>query len=154
MPWRPTSPMDQHIHGSADDRRRTLSIPAWCALDGVSRQTGDQGLERSRTSGPPGLEERSRTPCSRPHQTPQHVVEALREGRCRPPSWGAKTRLASLHPRHPSWSWPGRSTVGAMWRRHRVVPPTRPHRPSGPPANRPRGWRRPTRGGAPMSQDR
>jgi putative transposase len=112
----------------ADDRRRTRSIPEVCARYGVSRQTGDKWIERALPSGPPGLEERSRTPCARPNQTPPPVVEALMEGRCRHPSWGAKQRLSSLPTRHPSWSWPGRSTVGEILRRRGVVPQTRHRR--------------------------
>jgi putative transposase len=120
--------MDQKIQFIADDLRRTLSITELCARYGVSRQTGDKGIERSRTSGPPGLEDRSRTPCSRPNHTPQHVVEALLEVRCRHPSGGAKKRLSILHTRHPSWSLPGRSTVGDIVRRHGWVPKQRHRR--------------------------
>jgi putative transposase len=128
MPWRHTLPMDQNIPCMADDLRRTLSIPALCALYGVSRQTGDQWIERSRTAGPPGLEDRSRTPCSRPKQTPPHVVEAIIAVRCRHPSWGAKTLWSILHTRHPRWSWPGRSTVCDILRRRGLVPKTRHRR--------------------------
>src|SRR4029434_3473243 len=103
--------MDQNSQCLADYLRRTLSITELCALYGVSRQTGDKWMERDLTSAPPGLEDRSRTPCSRPNQTPQHVVEALIEVCCRHPSWGAKKRLSILHTHHPSWSLPGRSTV-------------------------------------------
>jgi putative transposase len=46
MPWRHTSPMDQKAQCLADDLRRTLSLTAWCARYGVSRQTGDKWLER------------------------------------------------------------------------------------------------------------
>jgi putative transposase len=112
----------------ADDLRRTLSIPAVCALYGVSRQTGDQWLERDLTAGPPGLEARARTPCSRPHQTPQHVVEAIMEGRGRHPAWGAKTRWSLLPTRQPRGSWPGRSTGCEILRRRGLVPQTRHRR--------------------------
>jgi putative transposase len=128
MPWRQTSPMDQKIQFIADYLRRTLAITELCALYGVSRKTGYKWIERYLTSGPPGLEDRSRTPCSRPHQTPQHVVEAIIEVRCRHPSWGAKKRLSILQTRHPSWSLPGRSTVCDILRRHRLVPKKRHHR--------------------------
>jgi putative transposase len=117
----------------ADDLRRPLSITEVCALYGVSRQTGDTWIERSLTSGPPGLEDRSRTPCSRPHQTPQHVVEAIIEVRCRHPSWGAKTRLSIVHTRHPRGALPGRSTAGDILRRRGVVPKKRHRRPIGHP---------------------
>jgi putative transposase len=133
MPWRHTSPLDQKTQCRADDLRPTLSLTEVCALYGVSRQTGYTWIERDRTSGPSGLEDRARTPCSSPHQTPQHVVEAIIEVRCRPPSWGAKQRLSSLHTRHPRWSWPGRSTVCDIVRRHGLVPKTRPQRPMGHP---------------------
>jgi hypothetical protein len=112
----------------ADDLRRTLSITALCALSGVRRQTGSKWIERDLTAGPPALADRSRTPCSRPHQTPQPVVEALMEGRCRPPAWGAKKLLSILHTRHPSWALPGRSTVCEILRRHGLVPKKRHQR--------------------------
>jgi putative transposase len=128
MPWRHTSPMDQNIQVIADYLRRTRSITEWCALYGVSRQTGYKWSERALTSGPPGLEDHSRTPCSRPKQTPQHVVEALIAVRCRHPSWGAKTLVSILHNRHPNWSLPGRSTVCDILRRHGLVPKKRYHR--------------------------
>jgi putative transposase len=128
MPWRQTSPMDQKIQFIADYRRRTLSITELCALYGVSRKTGYKWIERYLTSGPPGLEDRLRTPGSRPNQTPQHVVEALIEVRCRHPSWGAKKLLSILQKRHPSWSLPGRSTICDMLRRHGLVPKKRHHR--------------------------
>jgi putative transposase len=113
--------MDQNIQFMADYLRRTLSITELCARYGVSRQTGDKWLERDLTSGPPGLEDRARTPCSRPNQTPQHVVAAIIEVRCRHPSWGAKTLWSILHTRHPRWSLPGRSTVGDILRRRGLV---------------------------------
>jgi putative transposase len=120
--------MDQNIQFIADYLRRTLSITALCARYGVSRKTGSKWIERYLTSGPPGLEDRSRTPCSRPNQTPQHVVEAILEVRCRHPSWGAKTLWSILHTRHPSWSLPGRSTVCDILRRRGLVPQKRHRR--------------------------
>jgi putative transposase len=90
-------------------------------------------MARYLTSGPPGLEARSRPPCSRPHHPPQHVVEAILEVRCRPPSGGAKQRLSIWHQCHPSGSVPGRSTGGDSFRRHGWVPKQRPRRLSGHP---------------------
>ena len=125
MPWRHTAPMDQKTPFVADDLRTTLSITEVCARYGVSRQTGDTWIERYLTSGPAGLEERSRKPGSHPNQTPQHVVEALIAVRCRHPSWGAKTLVSILHKQHPRWALPGRPTVCAILRRHGVVPKKR-----------------------------
>jgi putative transposase len=133
MPWRHILPMDQKTQFIADYLRKTLSITELCALYGVSRKTGDKWLERDLTSGPLGLEDRSRQPCSSPHQTPQHVVEAIIAVRGRHPSWGAKTRLSILHKHPPTWSLPGRSTVCDILRRHGLVPKKRHRRPIGHP---------------------
>jgi putative transposase len=125
MPWRHTSPLDQKTQFIADYLRRTLSITELCELYSVSRKTGDKWIERSLTSGPSGLEDRSRKPCSSPTQTPQHLVDAFIELRCRHPSWGAKKLLSILQKRHPSGALPGRSTVCDILRRHGLVPKKR-----------------------------
>jgi putative transposase len=128
MPWRHTSPMDQKTQFIADYLRRTLSITELCELYSVSRKTGYKWIERYLTSGPSGLEDRSRKPCSSPNQTPQHIVDAFIELRCRHPSWGAKKLLSILQKRHPSWAVPGRSTVCDILRRHGLVPKKRHQR--------------------------
>jgi putative transposase len=128
MPWRQTLPMDQKTQFIADYLRRTLSITELCELYGVSRKTGDKWIERYLKSGPSGLEDRSRKPCSSPNQTPQHVIDAFIELRCRHPSWGAKKLLSILQKRHPSWALPGRSTVCDILRRHGLVPKKRHQR--------------------------
>jgi putative transposase len=128
MPWRPILPMDQKTQFIADYLRKTLSITELCVLYGVSRKTGYKWIERYLTSGPLGLEDRSRKPCSSPHQTPQHVVEAIIAVRGRHPSWGAKKLLSILHKHHPNWSVPGRSTVCDILRRHGLVPKKRHRR--------------------------
>jgi putative transposase len=128
MPWRPILPMDQKTQFIADYLRKTLSITELCVLYGVSRKTGYKWIERYLTSGPLGLEDRSRKPCSSPHQTPQHVVEAIIAVRGRHPSWGAKKLLSILHKHHPNWSVPGRSTVCDILRRHGLVPKQRHRR--------------------------
>jgi putative transposase len=103
MPWRHTSPMDQKTQFIADYLRQTLSMTELCVLYSVSRKTGYKWIDRYLKAGPSGLEERSRKPSSSPHQTPQHVVDALIELRQHHPSWGAKKLLAMLQKRHPSW---------------------------------------------------
>jgi putative transposase len=128
MPWRQTLPMDQKTQFIADYLRRTLSRTELCARYGVSRKTGYKWIERYLKSGPSGLEDRSRQPGSSPNQTPQHVIDAFIELRCRHPSWGAKKLWSILHKRHPSWALPGRSTVCDLWRRHGLVPKKRPQR--------------------------
>jgi putative transposase len=106
--------MDQKRQFIADYLRQTRSIIELCALYGVSRKTGYQGIERYLKHAPRGLEERSRQPHSSPHQTARHVVDAFIELRRHHPTWGAKKRLSLLQKRHPSWPLPARSTVCAI----------------------------------------
>jgi transposase InsO family protein len=117
--------MDQKTQFIADYLRRTLSLTELCELYSVSRKTGYKWIDRYLKAGPSGLEDRSHKPCSSPNQTPQHVVEAIIEVRCRHPSWGAKKLLSILQQRHPSWSLPGRSTVCDILHRHGLVPKKR-----------------------------
>ena len=137
MPWRHTAPLAQKIQCLAAYRRRTLALTELGARYGVRRKAGDQWSERCPTSGPPGLEDRARPPCPRPHQAPQPVVEAVLAGRARHPSWGAKEPLALGPKRPPGGSLPGRSTVCAISRRHGLVPKQRHRRHSGHPGNPP-----------------
>ncbi len=106
MPWNQTSPVDQNTQIIAHDLRARLSVTERCERYGVSRQTGYTWVDRSLTHGPQGLEEHSRRPCTAPRQTPDHVVAAILEARCRHPSWGAKKLGAILSPRHPHWPAP------------------------------------------------
>jgi transposase InsO family protein len=117
--------MDQKTQFIADYLRRTLSLTELCELYSVSRKTGYKWIDRYLKAGPSGLEDRSHKPCSSPNQTPQHVVEAIIEVRCRHPSWGAKKLLSILQQRHPSWSLRGRSTVCDILHRHGLVPKKR-----------------------------
>jgi putative transposase len=128
MPWRYISPLDPKTPVIADDLGRTRSMPGLCTLYVVSRQPGDTWSDRSLTTSPPSLEDRSRQPFSSPKQTPQHVVEALIELRQHHASWGAKNRLARRQTWQPSWPLPARSTVCAIVSRHGLVPKARHRR--------------------------
>jgi hypothetical protein len=108
MPWSHTSPLDQNTPCSADSRRDRLSVTALCALDGVSRKTGDTWLERSLMPGPQGLEARSRRPSTSPRHPPDHGGAAILDARGRHPSGGAKQRWSILSTRHPRRPWPTR----------------------------------------------
>jgi putative transposase len=125
MPWSQTSPMDQKTPCIADYLRDTLPMIELCALYGVSRKTGYKWIERSLKDGPQALEECSRKPHCSPNQTPEHVVEAFIELRCRHPAWGAKKRLSLLHKRQPSRPLPARSTVCDILSRNGLVPKKR-----------------------------
>ena len=133
MPWSHTSPMDQKTQFIADYLRDRLSVTELCERYGVSRKTGYKWVDRYLTHGPQGLEERSRRPCTSPRQTPDQVVAAILDARCRHPSWGAKKLGAILSQRHPHWPWPARSTICDILSRNGLVPQKRTRRAIGPP---------------------
>ena len=133
MPWSHTSPLDQQTPFIADDLRDRLSMTERCPLSGVSREPGDQWVDRALTHGPQGLDEGSRRPRPAPRHTPDDGVTALLDARQRHPSWGATKLVSILSTRHPRWPWPARSTVCALRSRHGWVPKQRRRRVIGPP---------------------
>src|SRR5262245_46036648 len=118
MPWRPTAPMDQKTPFIADALPDRRSMTELCDFYGVSRKTGYTWIDRSLTHGPQGFDERSRRPSHSPRPTPDDGVAAILKARPRHPSWGAKTLVSLLSPRHPRWPWPARSTVWDILSRH------------------------------------
>lgn len=133
MPWNETSPMDQRTQFIADVLCGTLSIAELCGRYGVSRKTGYKWIERYREAGPKGLYERSRRPSNSPNITSPELVEALLQARRRHPDWGAKKLLKILTNKHPDWSWPQRSTVCDILKRHGLVTSPRRRRKIGHP---------------------
>ena len=128
MPWSQTSPMDQRTQFIADYLREVLSVTELCDLYGVSRKTAYKWIDRYLRQGPAGLEERSRRPQGSPNQTPEEIVAAILEARCRHPSWGGKKLLTLVHKRHRNWDLPHRSTVCDILKRHGMVPKQRQRR--------------------------
>lgn len=133
MPWSHTAPLDQQTPFIAAALRDRLSMPELGEFDGVRRKTGSTGLDRDLTHGPPGLEERSRRPRTSPRPTPDAVVAAILAARPRPPSWGAKQRVALRSTRPPRWPWPARATVCDLLSRQGLVPTQRQRRALGQP---------------------
>lgn len=76
--------------------RPGAQMAALCREYGVSRQTGYKWLRRYRAEGPDGLEERSRSPKSRPLGTAEEVVMDILAMRAEHPRWGAKKLVVLL----------------------------------------------------------
>jgi putative transposase len=125
--------MDQKTQLIADYWRDRLSVTELGTLYGVSRKTGYKWIDRSRTHGPQGLEERSHRPSTSPRHTPDHVVAAMLDARRRHPSWGAKQLVSLLSMRYPRWPWPARSTLCDILSHHNWVPKRRKRRAIGHP---------------------
>jgi hypothetical protein len=77
-------------------------------------------LARHRASGRGVLADRSRAPHLCPHRT-SDATEALIVETRQKYGWGAKKLLRILRDRHPTRSWPARSTVKDVLERHNLL---------------------------------
>jgi putative transposase len=112
--------MDERVRFIAG-LRSGLGMGEACRSYGISRKTGYKWLERYKTEGPSGLEERSRAPHRMPWAIDDEMVEILVDARCRHPSWGPRKLLAWLERRHKGRNFPAASSVGDLLRRRSLV---------------------------------
>ena len=127
MPWDVTSVKQQKLLFVADCLRAEETMTVLCERYGISRQTGYVWLERFRTEGPSGLDERSRAPHEHGGRTPAELVAKLIEARRRRPHWGPKKLLARLAQDEPDLRWTVASTGSDILRREGLSQP-RPRR--------------------------
>ncbi len=90
MPWKETCTMDQKIQMIGDYLSEEYSISQLSKMYEVSRKTIYKWIGRYQTEGPPGLEERSRTPGSHPNATPLEIAREIVATKLRHQRWGPK----------------------------------------------------------------
>src|SRR5262245_58432020 len=152
MPWLETSPMDQRKQFITDYLRGLQSVTELADQFAISRKTAYKWIDRHDKEGTPGLADRSRRPRSCRHATAEHIVEAVVEARRHHPRWGAKKLLRILRRKDPRASWPARTTVCDLLKRHELIPKT-PRRPRVSHPGRPlTPMTAPTRSGRPTSR--
>ncbi|HXG23385.1 MAG TPA: leucine zipper domain-containing protein [Chthonomonadales bacterium] len=117
MPWKETNPVLERHHFAHDLASGAWSMTELCLHYGVSRNTGYKWLHRYQQEGPRGLLDRSRAPCSSPHQTCPEIVALIVEEHRRV-GWGARKILKRLRARDPKRAWPARSTIFDILARH------------------------------------
>src|SRR5437867_3007145 len=125
MPWLEMSHMDQRKQFIADYHRGLQSVGELADRFGISRKTAYKWIDRFEHAGLPGLTDRSRRPHGCRHETPPAVVEAILEARRHHPRWGAKKLLRILSRKDPRETWPARTTVCDLLKRHDLIPKTR-----------------------------
>ena len=125
MPWLETSLMDQRMQFIVDYQRGVQSVSELADRFGISRKTAYKWIDRHEEGGASGLADRSRRPHACPHETPQHIVDAVLEARRHHPRWGAKKLLRILTRKDPRAIWPARTTVCDLLKRHDLIPPGR-----------------------------
>ena len=125
MPWLEISPMDQRKQLIKDYQRGLQSVTELADRFDISRKTAYKWIDRHEQGGIPGLTDRSRRPQSCPHETPQLIIDAVLEARRHHPRWGAKKLLRILSRKDSHVTWPARSTVCDLLKRHDLIPQSR-----------------------------
>src|SRR5688500_9600873 len=109
MPWHETDPMDQRCRFVMGYLSGQFEMTELCRSYGISRPTGYKWVERYRTEGAPGLQERSRAPRHCPHQMSPQIVQWMLAERRTHPSWGPRKLLRRFINVHSRSSAPSRA---------------------------------------------
>lgn len=125
MPWKATGPMDERVKFVLMHQEDGWSMTDLCEMFGVSRKTGYKWLGRYGAAGLGGLQDQSRAPHSHPNMVAEEIAAAIVGLKTKRPKRGPKKILEILRRQHPEVSWPARSTVAAMLKRHGLVRPRR-----------------------------
>lgn len=125
MPWQEKSLMDQRLQFIADYQREVFTVVELADRYEISRKTAYKWIDRYADGGPAALGDRSRRPKGCPHQTAGEIVDAVLGLRRRHPTWGPKKLRHVLTKREPAVTWPARSTIADLLRRHDLIPVAR-----------------------------
>jgi transposase InsO family protein len=118
--------MDQRRRFILEWRSDTMSRTSLCQLFGISRQTGYKWAARFKPSkGWSSLEEQSRRPKRSPNTTAAKLVKLILSQRKQFPKWGPIPIRKRLQTHWPQHKWPAASTIGAILKRHGMVPDRR-----------------------------
>ena len=115
-----TNVLDERLRFVSDFDSGQWSMTELCERFGVTRPTGYKWLARHREAGRAGLADRSCAPHQCPHRTSDATEALIVEAR-KQYGWGAKKLLRILRTRHPTRSWPARSTVNDVLERHHLL---------------------------------
>lgn len=90
MPWKEATKMELRLEFVTLAAQPQANIARLCRRFGIARKTGYKWLERYRSEGIEGLEDRSRRPHHSPNKTPEQIEQTIVETRQRFPSWGGR----------------------------------------------------------------
>jgi putative transposase len=124
MPWLETEPMNEKvkfISAYIDNHEDAFQI--LCERFNISRKTGYKYVQRYKAEGIDGLKERSRTPHCRANQTPAYIEQAILEVKSCYPRWGSKKVLNWLLQEKSLTTWPARSTIDELFKKHNLIRP-------------------------------
>lgn len=91
MPWKnPRSKMERKAEFVQLANQSHVNMSRLCRRFNISRKTGYKWLNRYRSQGLEGLQERSRRPDHSPNQTPKQIEQLVVVARRSDPGWGAR----------------------------------------------------------------
>ena len=128
MPWLETDAVEQRRDFVRDVHLAVYTISELCERYGISRKTGYKWLRRFDAGGRRALTDRSRAPHRCPHRIAAATAELICAARRAHPTWGPRTLLDWLAPRHPAFVRPALSTVSDLLTRHGLSKPRRRRR--------------------------
>lgn len=121
MPWLETAAMEQRERFVRDVQLGLYPVTELCERYGISRKTGYKWLARYDEGGRRALGDQSRAPHHCPHRIAPAIAELICTARRTHPSWGPRTLLDWLEPRHPDFERPATSTAGDLLARRGLV---------------------------------
>jgi len=122
MPWNEVSAMSLRLEFVTLATAEEANVRELCRRYGISPQTAYKWIDRFRTAGPAGLEERSRRPKRSPRRCDSSLEKRILMLRDTHPKWGARKlrkRLLDLG----AVSVPSASTITAVLKRHGRLSP-------------------------------
>ncbi len=126
MPWMETEPMNEKIKFiSAYLNNETVTFQELCERFNVSSKTGYKYVNRYIEAGPEGLKERSRAPHTQANKMPSHIEENILNVKRQHPSWGGKKIRNWLLQEKSELTWPAKSTIDDLLKRHGLVTPAK-----------------------------
>ncbi len=117
MPWSETCRMEERARFVLEAEEGWSSMVELCERYGISRRVGYKWVERYRSEGLSGLNDRTSRRHTQARETPPELRAEIIELRKRHPTWGPKKLKAWLERRRPGVPWPAPSTMGEILRR-------------------------------------
>ena len=121
MPWRESCAMDERVRFISDWLSGERTVVDLAERYGVSRKTTYRWIDRYRSEGASGLEDRSSAPHRHGRATDERLVELILQQKEERPSWGPRKIIAKLQDLYPDEAWPAASTAGEILKRAGLV---------------------------------
>lgn len=126
MAWKETEPMKEKIKFiSAYFNNEESTFQDLCNRFNISRKTGYKYVKRYADMGIDGLKEQSRAPHVQANRMPEHIEESILNVKYHHPTWGSKKIRSWLMQERGSVSWPAKSTIDDLLKRHGLVVPAK-----------------------------